>query len=131
MTPPTSISKLYTAICHASKNNTLYIKDKWEKETGMKISEETWGSIWKFQRSTSNSMAWRKHCWKNIIRFFRTPHQDKYKGANLPCWRQCGMTIANHYHIFWDCPKLKGFWKDIQSSLSTVFSTQHPNTSQF
>ena len=44
----------------------------------------------------------------------------------MPCWRQCGSTTANHYHIFWDCPKLKIFWRDIQASLSTVFNTQIP-----
>ena len=71
-------------------------------------------------------MNWREHCWKNIIRFFRTPHQERYKGAAMPCWRQCGSTVANHFHIFWDCPKLKAFWRDIQVSLSSVFNTQIP-----
>lgn len=126
MNPPYSISKLYTVISHATKRNTLYIKDKWEREAGIRISEEIWGNIWFFQWLTSNSMAWRQHGWKNIIRYFKTPHQEKYNGTNMLCWRQCGLVVANH-HIFWDCPRFKRLWKDIQSSLSAVFKTQVPS----
>lgn len=44
----------------------------------------------------------------------------------MPCWRQCGSTVANHYHVFWDCLKLNVFWKGIQTLLSTVFNTLIP-----
>lgn len=111
MTPSNSISKLCKALSHANVNNTLYIKGKWESDSGIGISEEVWGNIWSFQWSTSTFMSWREHCWKNIIRYFNTPYQERYKGAHVPCWRQCGSTVANHYHIFWDCPKLNVFWK--------------------
>lgn len=59
--PTQLISKLFTAMSHVTKSNTLYIKEKWEREAGIKISEETWGNIWSFQWSTSNSMSWREH----------------------------------------------------------------------
>ena len=95
-------------------------------ELGIKISDEAWGNIWSFQWSTSSSTSWREHCWRNIIRYFRTPYQERYKGAHMPCWRQCSSTVANHFHIFWECPKLKTFWKGIQASLNKVFITQIP-----
>ena len=85
MIPSKSISKLYTALSNANNNNTQYIKDKWEVELGTEISEEAWGNIWSFQWTTSSSIDWREHCWKNIIRFFRTPYQERYKGATMPC----------------------------------------------
>lgn len=44
----------------------------------------------------------------------------------MSSWRQCGSTVANHYNVFWDCPRLNAFWKGIQASLSTVFNTQIP-----
>ena len=46
MTLSNSISKLYTALSHANNHNTLYIKGKWESESGIKIYEEPWGNIW-------------------------------------------------------------------------------------
>ena len=95
-------------------------------ELGIKISDEAWGNIWSFQWSTSSSTSWREHCWRNIIRYFRTPYQEGHKDAHMPCWRQCGSTVVNHFHIFWECPKLKTFWKGIQASLNKVFITQIP-----
>lgn len=126
MTPSNSISKLYTALCLTGNKNTFYIKDKWKKEAGIVLSKETWNKIWNFQWTSSNSIDWREHCWKNIIRFFKTPWQEKYKDANRLCWRQCDSAAADHFHIFWDCPKLNLFWRDIQQSLSKVFNTQVP-----
>lgn len=120
--PCKSISKMYDAITVAKYENTLYIKEKWEKEAGAVISEEAWGEICSFQWSSTNSMEWREHCWKNIVRYFRTPHREKYiKSPTF--WRQCGSTEANHSHIFWECPKMSSYWKGIHKTLCTVFKT--------
>lgn len=122
MTPTKSISKLYKALSSASKDNTLYTKDKWERESGIAISVGEWENVLYCQWSTSSSMSWKEHGWKNIIRYFKTPYQERYKGAYMQCWRQCGSTVANHFHVFWDCPKLK----NVQVSLSAVFNVQIP-----
>ncbi len=90
-----SICKLYTALSLAGNNNTFYIKEKWEREAGIELTEETWVDIWKFQWITSNSMDWREHCWKNIILYFKTHCQEKYQDINMTCWTQCGSTGAN------------------------------------
>lgn len=37
---------------------------------------------------------------------------------------QCGSTEVNHYHIFWNCPKLKNTWAEISKVLNDVFKTQ-------
>lgn len=109
------------------KMKTLCIlRKKWEKEAGVGISEETWGEICCFQRSSTNSMEWREHCLKNILRFFKTPHQDKYNTKSSMCWRQCGSVEANHSHIFWECSKLSSYWKDIHMILCTVFKIHLP-----
>ncbi len=79
-----------------------------------------------FQWSSTNSMNWRKHCWKNVIRYCRTPHQEKYRNGNLSCWRKYGSREANHFHIFWGCPKPNLYWRDIHKTLNTVFKGQLP-----
>lgn len=124
--PTKSISKWYSVLSHIKNEDTMYVKEKWEREAEVEISEEDWEEIWNFQCTTTSSMDWREHCWKNIIRYFKTPYQEKYKAANLPCWRQCGSMTANHFHVFWDCPKLNSFWKEIQSALDSVYHIQTP-----
>ena len=117
-------------VCNALSNSnnlsTLYIKEIWEREVGIEISEEKWEQIWDFQWSSTCSTDWREHCWKNIIRFFRTPYQEKYRGDLRPCWRECSAERANHFHIFWECPKLKSFWENVHKSLCSVFNCQLP-----
>lgn len=74
--PCKSISRLYNALFLSKNENTLYIKEKWEKEAGIGISEEAWGEICCFQWSSTNSMEWREHCWKNIVRYFKTTRKS-------------------------------------------------------
>ena len=71
-------------------------------------------------------MDWREHCWKNVIRYFKTPYQEKYKNTNSNCWRKCGSSEANHFHVFWGCPKLNQYWSGIHNTLNTVFKCQFP-----
>lgn len=59
-------NELYNALFDAKKDNTLYIKEKWEEESDLNLSEEAWGEIWSFQWSSTNSAVWREHCWKRV-----------------------------------------------------------------
>lgn len=96
-------------------------------EAAIVISEEHWGEIWTFQWSPTSSLFWREHCWKNVVRYFKTPVQGKY--ANMPtCWRQCGSEESNHYQIFWACPKLNTYWKEVHKTLNSVFGIDIPFT---
>lgn len=124
--PCKSVSALYNAFLKAENGSTLYVKERWEKDAGMVISEEMWAGIWKFQSTTTCSADWREHCWKNVIRYFRTPHQERYRGQGWPCWRQCGAEGAGHFHIFWECPKLAVFWEGVHRSICSVFNKRIP-----
>uniref|UniRef100_A0A8C9XT72 Reverse transcriptase domain-containing protein n=1 Tax=Sander lucioperca TaxID=283035 RepID=A0A8C9XT72_SANLU len=96
------ISRLYNSILRCKKDNTLYVKTRWEKEGNLRITEECWEHICKIQWVSTGSNVWREFCWKSIMRFFITPVQKRYRGNGDACWR-CGGCGANHYHIFWDC----------------------------
>ena len=57
-----------------SKNHsTTHIKQKWEKEWGTNISEDSWMEIWVSQSTTANSRSLREFGWKSVVRFFITP----------------------------------------------------------
>ena len=125
-TPKNLISKLYNALLNAKNDDTLNIKEKWEKEAGIRLTEEAWEEVCTFQWSSTSSVNWREHCWKNIMRYFKTPYQEKYKNNNQSCWRQCGSVAANHCHVFWDCPKLYLYWKGIHKTLTEIFKIHIP-----
>jgi len=124
------ISTLYQQLMER-KGITSYVKQKWEKELDMNISEEDWLHIRNTQQSTTSSRIWREFCWKNVIRFFITP---KIKSTFLsvtvpqPCWRQCGAVNVNHSHVFWLCPVITQFWEDVHMVIVEILGYDIPKS---
>ena len=108
-------------------HSTEYVKTMWEKEGGMNISEEEWTAIWKLQWKCTNSQRWKEYGWKTVIRYFITPCQKThYDGKPPNCWRKCGEQRANHFHILWNCPIIRQYWRDIHVSLQDIFKCVFP-----
>lgn len=123
------LSSLYKVFLKRSGCTTLDVKQRWETELEIVVTEEEWKYIWITQQSTTSSRIWREHCWKNIIRFFKTPKiTAKYKSRVQPCWRECGYTNVNHAHIFWLCPKLTIFWDKVYRLIVKILGYVIPQT---
>jgi len=115
------ISTIYGQIMEARGNTTTYVKPKWQRELGVNITDDEWSHIWNTQQSTTSSRVWRLHCWKNLIRFFRTPKiRNKHTSLPQPCWRGCGDINVNHSHVFWLCPKIAKFWEDVRLIIGRI-----------
>lgn len=115
------ISTLYQHLMERTGNTTLYVKQKWEKELGVNITEDEWLHIWRTQRSATASRSWREHCWRNVIGFFFTPKmKSKHLSVAQPCWRQCGAIHVDHSHVFWLCPKIEQFWVNVLMITITI-----------
>lgn len=111
------VSRIYGSIQASKNHSTFSIKQKWEKESETQISEETWIEICETQATTTNSRSLREFGWKNVVRFFITPKITALRGF---CWRQCGTPMANHVHVFWSCPKIQPFWRDILTEINKI-----------
>uniref|UniRef100_A0A671TVT9 Reverse transcriptase domain-containing protein n=1 Tax=Sparus aurata TaxID=8175 RepID=A0A671TVT9_SPAAU len=121
------ISGLYKGLINKKAHSSLYIKEKWEVEGGIDLTEEEWVTIWEYQWKCSSSQSWKEFGWKSLIRYFITPYQNShYKGNSLACWRNFGSTNANHYHVFWDCGVIKTYWKGIHNAIKVIFGSQLP-----
>ena len=126
-TPVKIVSKLYRGLQKRNGRNSLYIKCKWELELNIKLSESDWHSMCKTQQTSTSSKRWREFGWKNLIRFFVTPHiKNKQLGEQQQCWRQCGQMSANYSHVFWSCVNLQGFWDNVVRVLEKIFSYRIP-----
>ena len=55
-------------------------------------------------------------------------HSIKSKQLKVaqPCWRQCGHMGVGHAHIFWSCPKIEEYWKDVHSIMGKRMSFELP-----
>lgn len=102
------ISKLYKALQHDSNGNNLDIKQKWELEANIIISEEEWEETFKEGHKITNSPTWREFDLKVKMRYFYTPFiTSKYSNTTDLCWRECG-AVGDSTHIL-GLPKIKGF----------------------
>lgn len=129
--PPKIVSRLYKCLQNCNGTNSLYIKQKWESELQIKVSEDEWHSICLFQHTSTSSRQWREFGWKNIIRYFITPHiKSKQLKTPQQCWRLCGSTNANHSHVFWSCPKVRPFWEIIATEIRVVLGYAFPTDFQ-
>lgn len=121
------ISRIYKGLLSKKPHNTGYVKEKWEREGNLLISEDDWFDICKSQWKCTSSHVWREFGWKCMIRFFITPKQKThFTGGEATCWRQCGHREANHWHIFWECPAIKSFWTELHKVLRGIFNTNLP-----
>lgn len=77
--------------------------------------------------STSCSMYWREFCWKNLVRFFITPKMTThFSPMGSACWRSCWDKGVDHHHIFWNCPKIQIFWKNIWEVIQHILGQNIP-----
>lgn len=118
------ISKLYKGVQDLKGKDTMYIKERWEREANIVISVNEWEEIYEQQWRTTCSLSWREHGWKNITRYFRTPAQKKYHDAK--CWRLCGADKADHYHIFWGCPSVGSYWQELKECMDKILKVDIP-----
>ena len=64
---------------------------------------------------------------KNTIRFFITPKIKWFqngKQGHGHCWRRCGNSLADHFHIFWDCAVIWLYWLGIVAVLKLIFGLE-------
>jgi len=121
------ISDFYDSFLEKKQHDSKYIKEKWEAEGNISISNEVWSEICQFQWKCSNSHVWREFGWKCLVRFFVTPKQKAhFSNGEATCWRQCGSQEANHWHIFWECPVIKNFWIEFHRTINTIFGANLP-----
>ncbi|CAJ1058984.1 unnamed protein product [Xyrichtys novacula] len=131
-TPLRIVSKLYKGLLKQQGRNTMYIKEKWEKELGIELSESDWQTMLKTQHTSTSSKTWREFGWKNLTRLFITPKiKNKQLGQQQHCWRQCGQLNANHSHIFWSCTKIQTFWDEVLRVMGKVFGYNLPKDPRF
>ena len=95
------ISHLYRILQEGLKENNLDIKEKWELEMNIIISDEQWENSCEQGHKVTSSPNWREFGWKIKMRYFRTPLiTSKWSNTSAQCWRGCGK-VGDHTHIFW------------------------------
>ncbi|XP_059822620.1 Bardet-Biedl syndrome 5 protein homolog isoform X1 [Hypanus sabinus] len=129
------ISKLYNIIMKIHSEPLYKTKNDWERELNLIIPIENWDRILQLVNTFSI-------CAKHSLIQFKVVHRahiSKDKLAHFYSYRnpicdRCQFETASLTHIFWSCPLLKKYWKDIFDIISMVLNIDlqpHPITAIF
>lgn len=119
------VSFIYKKLMGNLGDNTFDVRYKWELELNVIIEDMTWKNMCEISHKGINRNLWKEFDWKTKIRFFRTPLVISifFKNISPLCWRNCNK-VADHSHIFWDCPVLSQYLQDIKLEIETIFSVE-------
>ena len=123
------VSHLYKRFPSDIFQNTYDIKETWELESNTVIDDEMWDKLCNTSHKGINSQQWRELDWKLKTRFFYTPlviSNFAKDSSTALCWRNCGK-IGDHTHIFWDCPNIIAYWKNIKDEIEKIVKREVPS----
>lgn len=105
---------------------------KWEEEMGTGDMEVDVCKILRLTHATSSDCSSTEINYKCLARWYITPdklHQYQRDASNL-CWRGC-VEIGTMSHIWWTCPKIKVYWKEVILIIEEITGTKIPEEPWF
>lgn len=102
-------------------------KQKWETLTAQTYSDEAWTHINELAHVSSISSSVQETSFKILSMWYRTPdiiHKIFPTSPNT-CWR-CQHSVGTLMHIWWDCPRIRGYWSQISSTINQITNTKIP-----
>lgn len=115
------IGSICSLLMRESMTNLNSLKNEWEKDLGIDISESIWS---KMVQGIHKSSICMKHAVMQFKIFHRL-HWTKVKLSQFtpnidPMCDRCRQAQATLIHMFWECPKISTFWKLIFDLLSKI-----------
>lgn len=108
------ISEIYSALLDYHNSSLVSLKNVWQKDLGCNFSEELWGTI-------CQNIFTSFFVTKFMHRMYLTPLWLSKMYPNVSSrHHRCKTYIGSVMHIFWECRKLKDFWKAVQDFTTKV-----------
>lgn len=116
------ISTIYSMLTQNAAPNTN-IRTAWDKDLSLALSDEDWGLIWEHTHKGFVNISAQENRYKLSTRWYRTPDklQKIFPAVPPECWR-CGLGAGSLLHIWWDCPSLQPFWKEVHGRITDITS---------
>ena len=99
------------------------IKSAWEQDLNLVLSEDVWETILRLINTTS-------FCARHCLLQFKVVHRAHISKSKLarfypevsPCCDKCKTSEASLIHMFWTCPSLEQFWREVFQTLSQILN---------
>ncbi len=118
------ISTIYGKITSLISSPVDSLKQTWEQDLGIDISEDQWKNILSLTHTSSI-------CARHALIQCKVLHRVHFTNAKLAkifpnrsdACNRCKQSPADHLHMFWSCPRLMDYWSDIFRTLSQALNT--------
>ena len=119
------ISVLYDLTSSSNMSPLERVKSGWERELGFGLTDGWWREALIRVNSTSSCARLSLIQFKVLhkIHFTRNRLSRLFPGTNDICDR-CGLSPADHVHMFFSCPKLVNFWSGFFKSLNIALNVK-------
>lgn len=109
-----SLSLSYNILLnHTSQQDPPYL-GKWERDLNITFTEDQKIRILFFAHKSSLCSKYQEVTFKILTRWYRTPSvlASIFPGHSPLCWR-CSTQTGTLIHVFWECPALDPFWRQV------------------
>ena len=121
--PKRLVSTIYGKLASFDLASTTSIKESWEGELGLDISDSKWRDILRLVQTSSI-------CARHGLMQCKVLHRAHFTNAKLAkifplrsdACNRCKQSPANHTHMFWSCPSLNAFWSSIFKTLEQALN---------
>ncbi|CAH2294201.1 Hypothetical predicted protein [Pelobates cultripes] len=114
--PPTNkiIVKCYRMIQESVNNQLPWFTIRNQTWFSTQIEEQTWLTIFTKMMKSRSSIMLQEINYKFLTQWYRVPiNAHKFNSTNSPlCWR-CEMEQGTYQHIWWNCQRIEGFWREV------------------
>lgn len=119
-----TLSKTYALLIAPSEDFRLPFFRGWERDLGRTFTEEQCTNMIHNIFESSICIKMQETNFKILSRWYRTPAflNRCYPEVSDNCWR-CGGKEGMLMHIFWSCPRIENFWKEVRR-IAKKFSDQ-------
>lgn len=115
------ISELYALLFseHTPKSNIA--TRAWEKDLDLDLSDQEWENIYSYIHKGTINVSAQENGFKIFSRWYKTPLKLHKMSPSIPptCWR-CSEAEGSMVHLWWSCPLIQPFWKEVQRITTNI-----------
>lgn len=115
------ISELYSLLSNVGPSTFDSLRMIWENDLGSNFSDVEWLSVCTCVFPKGVSITAQEQNYKFIHRTYLTPVRlhKIFPNTSKLCFK-CRSNIGTVMHVFWDCDKIKGYWKEIHMAVQKI-----------
>lgn len=112
---------MYSHLFRGGDPKANKISQRWESELTLDLPKDKWERIYDHIHKGPINISAQESGYKIYSRWYQTPDRiHTYHPSVSPlCWR-CNSVLGSLLHIWWECPRIQPFWKEVHRIIAQI-----------